>query len=360
MTAVLVYPSAQGQARLVDQPVTAVYRQVCPLTEADGVRWNVGPGKGPMEKNREPAEFNRRQILGLGAVGVGTLGMAGFGALASASPASAVTVGPNPVDPTKVSGDTVSFPSGVSAATTGLAYSTYGYFAFYDLDGTRTLGSGIYPKTNGFLFAPINLPTGARVLEYSVWGRSSISSFSFGPTSYAADGNSFTNHAATTIANGTTNATEQKVATDFTISEGRQYFLEAYAMATDGSQGVYGARIGYTTNGSIVLVPSSRVLNNTIVPNGTSVVADCSGVVPAGAKAALVTILAFATTSDGYLTCHADGTASPGTINCYWAAGAQTATAALVPLSVARRMRLTLTTTGGAVGVAVDIAGYLL
>ena len=45
-----------------------------------------------------------------------------------------------------------------------------------------------------------------------------------------------------------------------------------------------------------------------------------------------VTILAFGTTADGYQTCYAEGTPNPGTINCYWSAGAQMATAAVVPV----------------------------
>ena len=108
------------------------------------------------------------------------------------------------------------------------------------------------------------------------------------------------------------------------------------------------------------LVNSVRVLNNVTVANGANVVVDCSGSVPAGARAALVTILAFQTLADGYYSCFADGAANPGTLKAFWSAGAQSATAALVPLSGSQRFRLALTSTGGSCGAAVDLGGYLL
>jgi hypothetical protein len=128
------------------------------------------------------------------------------------------------------------------------------------------------------------------------------------------------------------------------------------------SDGTTGARklAGPGTAGALHVISGSRVLSNTTMANGQTVVVDCSSRVPSGATAVLVTILAFATTSDGYQTCYAEGTANPLTISCYWSAGAQMATAAVVPVSASRRFNMTLTSGGGSVGAAVDISGYYL
>ena len=127
-----------------------------------------------------------------------------------------------------------------------------------------------------------------------------------------------------------------------------------------GSPGTWRKVAGPSTAGALHVISGSRVLNNVTMANGQTQLVDCSSRAPVGATAVQVTILAFGTTADGYQTCYAEGTPNPGTINCFWSAGAQMATAAVVPVSAARRFSMTLTTAGGSVGAAVDIGGYYL
>ena len=305
--------------------------------------------------------INRRQVLGLGAATIGGLAVSTFGpsvpaALALPNAALGADAANNAASTSGVAG-----PLSVTAAVAGRRYRNIGIFEFFDNNtGGRSIGGGVYPAASSFLVSGVDLPAGATVTEYSVWAtNTAASSFTVTLNSFGLDSGSGSAHTSVTIPAGTTSPTEFKTLPNFVISTARAYDVESL-MPNDGTKKIHGVRIGYTTDDGINLVPGARVLANQTLANGASVVVDCSGSAPAGATAVLVTILAFATTSDGYLSCYADGAPNPLTLNCYWAAGAQTATAAIVPISTARRMKMTLTTGGGSVGVAVDIAGYLI
>ena len=310
--------------------------------------------------------INRRQMLGLGATTVGALAIGALPLAASVSAAPVFALGFDGPGAVGLSSAVSAAPLAVSAATAGLRYRNltpvdfFGYPTTVERAVLNGNPLGVWPTVNGFLISGIELPTDSVAVEMSVFAtNTSAGSFPFFLQSLALDGTIGPVHATVNVPAATTSVTEFKVNFAHAALVNSSYIVGA-SMLGNGTQRLYGMRLGYTAPGAINLVAGTRVLPNQTLANGASVVVDCSGSAPAGAKAVLVTILAFATTSDGYLSCYADGAANPLTINCYWAAGMQTATAAIVPISAARRMKMTLTTGGGSVGVAVDIAGYLL
>ena len=123
---------------------------------------------------------------------------------------------------------------------------------------------------------------------------------------------------------------------------------------------------GPATAGSLHLAsPASRIYwtanGDGAFANGTDRLLSAVSVVPLGTTAILVSLLAYAITSDGYLTAYKAGTSSPGTINAYWGnvAGTQISSTTVIPLSSSREYRLRLSASGaGQAQVAVDLLGY--
>ena len=313
-----------------------------------------------MDQSEDQGKINRRQMLGLGAVGVSTVGLAAFSSVANAGPAAAQSPpGGGSLNPL---GDQLA-PSSVTPGTAGVYYRKLGVFDFFDITtGDRVYNGSVYPaSSSSFLAAAVDFPDGSTVSEMSIWAvNTSSSAYQIGLWSRVHDASAFfIQHAFVNVPAGTSAVTEFKITLAHIVSNDRNYLVGGN-MTNTGTQGLFGGRVGFVAAGAVTLVPSARVLNNVTVGNGSNVLVDCAARVAPGSRAAIVTILAFQTTSDGYYTCYADGGANPGTINAFWSAGAQTATAAIVPLSAAGRFRLALTSTGGSAGAAVDISGYVL
>ena len=66
----------------------------------------------------------------------------------------------------------------------------------------------------------------------------------------------------------------------------------------------------------------------------------------------------FGTASAGFLTAYPTGTPSPGTVNCFWQAGAQTSNTVIVALNASLQFDLKASIEGAGVGCSADIFGY--
>ena len=129
---------------------------------------------------------------------------------------------------------------------------------------------------------------------------------------------------------------------------------------------------GPNTAGALHLIPSARVFDSRAQydqPGGgglpgdriqamQSRVINVGSYVGPGTKAVLVSLSALSTQSGGYLTAYPSGSANPGTVNCFWAAGANTAATTTVAVSASLQFTLTAQLEGAGVICSADLLGY--
>jgi hypothetical protein len=93
--------------------------------------------------------------------------------------------------------------------------------------------------------------------------------------------------------------------------------------------------------------------------NGWEAAWSLAGIVPAGSTAAIISMQVFQTSTDGFLTAYEDGTANPGTINCFWSPGMQISSTTFVRLNSALSYRVRAAFSGGQSNCAIDLLGYI-
>lgn len=129
---------------------------------------------------------------------------------------------------------------------------------------------------------------------------------------------------------------------------------------------------GPSTAGALHLIPAARVFDSRAQfdqPGGGGLPGDriqatqtrvinVGNFVGPGTKAVLVSLSALSTLSGGYLTAYPSGSANPGTVNCFWAAGANTAATTTVAVNASSQFTLTAQLEGAGVICSADLLGY--
>ena len=162
-----------------------------------------------------------------------------------------------------------------------------------------------------------------------------------------------------------------KVGDLFTNTNGDTYSCVVGGAATSGGPARFRKLAGPGTTGQLHLVAAARVFDsraiydpgNVGLPGGQIVNAQARTInvvnyVPAGATGVMIGLGVTSTLSSGYLTAYPTGTPSPGTVNCYWQAGAQTSNTVIVALNASLQFDVRASLEGGGAVCSADLFGY--
>ncbi len=154
----------------------------------------------------------------------------------------------------------------------------------------------------------------------------------------------------------------------------RNFNGDLYVCVVAGSNGSAQFRklAGPNTAGTLHLVSAARVFDSRAQfdqPGGGGLPGDriqatqtrvinVGNYVGPGTKAVLVSLSALSTLSGGYLTAYPSGSANPGTVNCFWAAGANTAATTTVAVNASSQFTVTAQLEGAGVICSADLLGY--
>ena len=104
--------------------------------------------------------------------------------------------------------------------------------------------------------------------------------------------------------------------------------------------------------------PGGGGLPGGVITNAQTRTINVANYVPAGTTGVMIGLGVFGTASAGFLTAYPTGTPSPGTVNCFWQAGAQTSNTVIVALNASLQFDLKASIEGAGVGCSADIFGY--
>jgi hypothetical protein len=310
----------------------------------------------------EGTRWSRRAVLqGMGVVAGATVVGAAAAEVAGATPGTAGS------EPLPAVGQAVP-----EVVTPGLAYRTYGMFAFHPNNsaiGRQVSTTGAWaPLADGFLIAPLDLPAGALIREITCSG---VNTSGVAALFLLERSNLTTGAGAAIVSPSLPSGAGLRTVTarlNHVVDPEFGYDVALFTRS-NGSVRVFGARVGFAgPYGFSPVEPQVRKLDTRApgpltgkIARGQTKVLSLAPQVPGRAKAAVITLTITATESaGGFLSLYPAGTPNPGTSTINWSApGLTLATSATVAVSAASAIAITC---GGPPAarthVLVDLIGF--
>jgi hypothetical protein len=253
----------------------------------------------------------------------------------------------------------------------GLAYLTYGMFAFLPGNfaaGKVITGSGAYcDKLSGFLVAPLDLPSGALLREVTFTGvNTSGTSRAFSVERFGLAGVN-QGIAGLVMPSGAPAFQTVTAALNHVVDPAYSYDA-VVGTITSGTVRIFSLRVGYSGPFGVIPVrPQVRKLD-TRNPGphggrfspGQQKTILLTPQLPAGAAAALINLTVTGTEGNGFLSVFPGGTTWPGTSSINWSAQDQTI-ANSVTVAVSPTGAINIFCNGfGRTHAIVDLIGYYI
>lgn len=259
--------------------------------------------------------------------------------------------------------------------TAGLSYAFYSGWSMFPIASAQTWSASgasfsfTTPAGSGYARVPLSLPPGTRIAEVEVYGNRTVAGGAgFGEVwSIGSDG-------PAAVADQIARAAAPASTGPFTLtlpidpSQGvlrTDYDLVPFVYAEDASVRFVGVRVGYVGPTQLFLLPApqrvydSRPANGGAGPiaNGQVRTISLAPGVPAGARAALLTLTLDNTTTSGYLQVFAADQASTSASSVNWFGSGQTLANTVVS-AVDGSARVKVAGGGGTTNFLVDVVGY--
>lgn len=314
---------------------------------------------------------SRRQVLGVGAVGLGAAALSGL-SLDAALAEGMVPSGPPTLEGAG-GGPLVAPPPTVPGARIGVVnYTDMSAFGLNGADPRFAAFGGLHTDINSLLGAPLELPVGSRLVRVDTYVRTASTAVMQGGVIRS----NFLENTITLVnpfsqsGSGVFAATYVP-STPHVVGLGERYYVNCTS-ATDASHVFMGVLYQYfdpnpqlNILGAPVRIYDSRPADPPLgvtkgpLANGASRVIDAKqgSAVPAGAAAALVTLTVTNTSAAGFVSLFKNGIAWPGTSTINWASATTVATTTVVALDAVAQLKAYVSA-GSSTDLIVDVLGF--
>lgn len=304
----------------------------------------------------------RRLLVGAGAGAAALVGLAATAPSARADSDTAAGGG-------NVINDTPASPPLGSAAISGYTYRTVSFFDFTpETSAVRTWGgSGVYTTAASYLWASLDIPSGARVrdIEWYVYNSSGSSYDAMARVWQAGDGSLLTTLADVSVTSGSgvrMFRTSVPSANYGPFPLGCKVMLGIQTTGSSTLQ-VNGARVGFDqAAGAIGMLPApvraydSRVSGGKLGAGVTRTITLPSSVCPVGTTAVFANVIAVDPPKAGFLRAWPGSVADTTTSAVNYVAGTNIANAQTIGVSASRQIKLR---SSAAMHVVIDVLGTI-